>query len=362
MADETYASAELASALRDDPGEYVHEWAGLIDDRETLEYLIYLDHLWDVPVEETEMGKEIISKAATETIDESVRAGNVSQMKAATGMTSNGSSEGEFFWEVASRLAHEGTIGLVFGSPGSGKTAKMLDVGMAWKGQTNGRIFGNITASVLNDEFYSDQEMFEVMASFKGQSLALIDEVAQELDGMGSRNQQATEFCNRMRMIRKLKEEHGPYAKRGSALLVSHTRNGTAKDIRRMASFAIEVPNKRSPDQVVLLESKDGSDEWTKHDSYSGITDTDAKYDEHQASEFRITEDDDESLSSDSDDGQNDRKRAIGDIIALKEQDDPPTNAEIADIVKERYDNIDWSGNWVGKLYRREKGEDNEES
>jgi len=352
MADETYASAELASALRDDPGEYVREWAGLIDDRETLEYLIYLDHLWDVPVEETEMGRQIISKAATETIDESVRQGNVSQMKAATGMTNNSSNEGEFFWEIASRLAHEGTIGLVFGSPGSGKTAKMLDVGMAWKGRTNGRIFGNITADVLDNEFYSDREMFEVMASFNGQSLGLIDEVAQELDGMGSRNTQATEFCNRMRMIRKREKEHGPFAKRGSALLVAHTRNGTAKDIRRMASFAIEIPNKRNPGQVVLLDSKDGSDEWNRYDSYSGITDTDAEYDEHQASEFEITDDEgqDDEYPHRPDNWEEIRlamKRHIEDdmtlVDALDHSEIGPSDPSTLSKWKSRYENESWT-------------------
>lgn len=187
----------------------------------------------------------------------------------------------------------------MFGSPGSGKTAKMLDAGMAWKGRTGGRIFGNVSADILDDTFYSDKEMFEKMASFQGQSLVLIDEVAQELDGLGSRSKQATEFVNRLRMIRKLEERHGPYAKRGSALLVAHTRNGTAKDIRRMASFAIEIPNKNRRGSAVVLNSKDGSDEFSRHESYSGISDTDADYKEHQASEFEITAADDDSNSDD---------------------------------------------------------------
>jgi len=291
MADETYAAAELASKLRNEPGEHVSPYAGLVDNRRDLELLQRLDRHLSVPVEETAAGREILSRAATQTIDESVRNGNVSQMKSATGMTTNESDEGSFFWHIAGRLSNEGTVGLVFGSPGSGKTAKMLDAGMAWKGRTGGRIFGNVSADILDDTFYSDSEMFEKMASFQGQSLVLIDEVAQELDGLGSRSKQATEFVNRLRMIRKLEERHGPYAKRGSALLVAHTRNGTAKDIRRMASFAIEIPNKNRKGSVVVLNSKDGSDEFSRHESYSGISDTDADYKEHQASKFEIISD-----------------------------------------------------------------------
>jgi len=292
MADETYAAAELATELRTEPGKHVAKWAGLVDDRDDLKTLIRLDKSLDVPVETTTVGRSILDRAATETVDEAVRGGNVSQMKAATGMNRNNSDEGTFFWEIGRRLMQEGTIGLVFGSPGSGKTAKMLDAGMTWKGRTNGRIFGNLESDILDGEFRSDREMFEQMASFQGKSLALIDEVASSLDGMNTRSKQATEFVNRLRMIRKLDKDHGPYAKRGSALLVAHTRNGTAKDIRRMASFGIEVPNKRNRDKAVLLESKDGSDEWDKKESYSGISDTSANYEEHEASSFEVTDPD----------------------------------------------------------------------
>lgn len=290
MADETYAAAELATSLRTEPGEHVSKWAGLVDDKEDLRTLVRLEKTLEQPVENTTVGRMILDRAATETVDNAVRGGNVSQMKAATGMTGNSSDEGTFFWEVGRRLKQEGTIGLVFGSPGSGKTAKMLDAGMTWKGRTNGRIFGNVESDILDGTFSSDREMFELMAEYQGQSLALIDEVASSLDGMGSRSKQATEFVNRLRMIRKLDKDHGPYAKRGSALLVAHTRNGTAKDLRRMASFGISVPNKRNRDKAVVLESKDGSDEWDRYESYSGITDTDATYSEHEASSFEITE------------------------------------------------------------------------
>lgn len=47
----------------------------------------------------------------------------------------------------------------------------------------------------------------------------------------------------------------------------------------------------------MLLNSKDGSDEWSRHASYAGISDTTATYNEHQASEFEISEDSEESVS-----------------------------------------------------------------
>jgi len=78
-------------------------------------------------------------------------------------------------------------------------------------------------------QIHSDVDMLETMASIDGPVLALLDEIAQKLSGFGSGNKAAEKFSDRSLFIRKMEEQHGQYPKRGSMLLVGHTRNKTAK-------------------------------------------------------------------------------------------------------------------------------------
>lgn len=343
-----FASAELGSTLRGkEPSEHIRSFAGLIDDPGTMRLLNYYDSLFDEPIEDTELGRLIIQNAATETIDDAVRGGGISQMKAATGLTGHESDGGEFYSEAASRLEHEGAIGLVFGAPGSGKTAATIDVARAWKIRTGGSIIGNTTWSGFDDHFSSDREMLEAMASMKGPVLAVVDEVAQELSGFGSGNKQAEAFSDSLLFIRKKEEKYGEYAKKGSALLVGHTRTKTAKSIRRVASFAVEKPSRSRPDKARLLESEGGKDEWEEEDDYIGLTDTSADYPEHQPSEFEVVEsyDDDGEDGETVDESEIERREAIRTAIRLVESQEM-TYAEAGDVVGYSDSTV---GNWMQK-------------
>jgi len=335
-----YAAAELATALRDEPGEPVRSWAGLIDDKQTLRYLNYLDDRLDQPIEETERGKRIIANAATETIDESVRAGNVSQMKTATGLTNQSEQKERFFVEVADRLTHEGAVGLVFGSPGSGKTSLVLDTANVWRAVTGGKVIANVDWEGADGQFYSDDEMLETMASHQGPVLAVLDEVAQELSGFGTGSKKAEAFSDSLLFIRKRQEEHGEYAKRGSVLSVAHTRTKTAKEIRRVASFAVEKPDKTRPDKARILESEGGKDEWDELATYQGLTDTAETYDEYQASDFEVSEDYDSDDDGDDSGLSADKKASIQSAIVLT-QAQGLTYDDAADAVG-------YSSSWVG--------------
>jgi energy-coupling factor transporter ATP-binding protein EcfA2 len=304
-----YAAAELASELRDEPGDHVRPWAGLIDDRETLELLNYLDMVTERDLEDTRLGNEIIDNVATSTVDEAVRSGNVSQMKAATGLTNQSEKKERFFVEIADRLTHEGAVGLVFGSPGSGKTSLVLDTANVWRAVTGGKVIANVDWEGADAQFYSDDEMLETMASYQGPVLAVLDEVAQELSGFGTGSKKAEAFSDSLLFIRKRQEEHGEYAKRGSVLSVAHTRTKTAKEIRRVASFAVEKPDKTRPDRARILESEGGKDEWQELSTYQGITDTAETYDEYQASEFEVSEEYDE--DDEGGDSASDKQEAI---------------------------------------------------
>ena len=349
-----YASAELGTELRgDDPGRNVRSFAGLVDDEQTLKLLNYYDGLIPEPIEETEIGQLIIQNAATETIDAAVRNGAVSHMKAATGLTGQQREGGDLYGEAADRLADEGAIGLVLGSPGSGKTSLTIDVARAWQVRTGGAIIGNTSWDGFDGQFSSDREMLELMAGTQGPVLAIIDEVAQELSGFGSGSKQAEAFSDSLLFIRKRQEQHGEYAKKGSALLVGHTRTKTAKSIRRVSSFGIEKPSRSNPDKARLLESEGGQDKWDELATYQGLTDTAANYREYEPSGFEIIEgmdDDDDRDDLDGDDLK--RQEAIRTTIRAIEQG--RTYKEAAELVG-------YSTSWVGdRMKEYKKGEHSE--
>jgi len=338
-----YAAAELGSKLRgEDPGENVRSFAGLVDDRRTLRLLNYYDGLIDEPIEDTEIGRLIIQNAATRTIDEAVRHGSVSQMKSATGLTGQERDGGDLYADAAAELTHEGAIGLVFGSPGAGKTATTLDVAQAWKVRTGGALIGNTSWDGFDRVVRSDREMLEAMAEIEGPVLALLDEIAQELSGFGSGNKAAEQFSDSLLFIRKKEAKHGPYPKRGSVLLVGHTRTKTAKSIRRVASFAINKPSRSDPGIARLLESEGGKDEFEEAGDYKGLTDTAETYPEHEASEFAIVMEDD-----DDDDGLDAESVAKNTEIrtAIKQAQSGMPYKEIAS-------GLSYSSDWVGKVYR----------
>jgi hypothetical protein len=138
--------------------------------------------------------------------------------------------------------------------------------------------------------FSSDTEMLEAMGTIEGPVLALIDEVAQELSGFGEGSKDAEAFSDALLSIRKRERRHGKHAKRGSALLVGHTRKKVAKSIRRVASFGIEKPHRDQPDKARLLDSEGGKDTWDEAGTFAGLTDTADNYAEYEASEFSIEE------------------------------------------------------------------------
>ena len=310
-----YAAAEAATELRDDPSEWVRNWSQLIDDHEVLAVLNRADNVLDEPVEETRMGREIIEMAATETVDRATRDGNVSQLKALTGLTNQSENKERFFTEVGDRLTYEGAVGLVFGATGSGKTSTMIDAAVVWRAITGGTVIANIDWDGADGQFASDREMLELMASHEGPVLALLDEIAQDLSGFGTGSKEAEAFTDSLLFIRKKEAEHGPYAKRGSVLAVAHTRTKTAKEIRRLASFGIEKPDKTRPHMARILESEGGKDEWQELNTYQGITDTAESYNEYDASEFAVTIDYDEDDDNKETDTQ--RQQAIERALEL---------------------------------------------
>lgn len=346
----SYAAAELGSKLRgEEPGRNVRDFAGLVDDPATLRLLNYYDSLLEEPIEDTQIGKLILKNAATETIDEAVRAGSVSQMKNATGLTGNTQDGGDLYRDAAEQLSYEGSIGLVFGSPGSGKTASTLDIARAWQIRTGGVLIGNTSWEGFDQVVHSDEEMLEAMAAVEEPVLAVLDEIAQELSGFGSGNKAAEQFSDSLLFIRKREEQHGEYAKRGSVLLIGHTRTKTAKSLRRVASFAINKPSRSDPGIARLLRSEGGKDDFEPAAEYQGVTDTAETYPEREASSFNIVMKDDE----DDEDGSESLEPSKADHIRLsiKMCERGLSYAEIAE-------DVPYGEDWVGKIYRGWRDQD----
>ncbi|QKY20600.1 ATP-binding protein [Halolamina sp. CBA1230] len=308
-----YAAAQGREFLRDElqgkSNEFIREFAGLVDDPEVLDLLNYYCSLWrDEPEDflEIPIGREILQNAATRTTDRAFRDGNVSQLQGMVGLTNQNGDGQDLIGRAAKSLTNEGAIGLVLGPPGAGKTALTLDVARAWGARTGGLIISNTDWEGADKVVNSDMEMLEAMAEYDGPVLALIDETAQELSGYGTESKKAEAFANALTFVRKAEEDHGPYAKKGSVLMVNHTRMRTAASFRRLATFALEKPSRDDPSTVRYIETEGGQDDLDSADeqTYQGVTDSREKYAEHEASSFEITlhEDDSEGDDVDPDD------------------------------------------------------------
>jgi len=297
-----FAAAELGTEYRGGPAEHVRPFAGLVDDEEIVALLNHYDSLLDEDIENTRLGKQILSNEMTETVERAVQRGNVSQMKNAMGLTNNTKDEQELLSDVSDRLATEGTIGLVIGSPGSGKTALSLDVARMWAAVTGGTLIGNTEWEGFSEVVTSDQQMLEAMGSTEGQVLAVIDETAQDLSGFGEGMKPAEEFSDALTFVRKREQSHGPHAKQGSVLMISHTLTKVAKPFRDMAMFAVRKPTNNAKQRAVMMDSRSDSDDFEELYSVKTLTDTTEDYREHESSEFKIhgvTDDD----STEGDDG-----------------------------------------------------------
>lgn len=353
-----YAAAEgrdyLANELREKSPKFVREFAGLIDDRETLRLLNYYCSLYADKGEDfldTRLGETIVANASTETIDDAFRAGNISQLKGMTGLTSQTRDGDDLLSDGAKRLSQEGSIGLVLGPPGSGKTALTLDVARVWAARTGGVLLGNTSWEGFDFVVKSDKELLNKMGHTEGPVLAIIDETAQELSGFGEGNKRAEEFSDSLTFVRKKEESHGPYAKKGSVLMVNHTRTKTAKCFRDLCTFAIEKPSRNDPGRARLLDSDGGKDTFDEQYTAKGISDTRESYSEHEASSFEIVGSGGSEDSEDSGPNIADvrRQEAIRTVVFAVDMKDMS--------YKEAAQLVDYSKEWVGKIYREYRDE-----
>jgi hypothetical protein len=242
----------------------------------------------------------------------------------------------------------------MWGYPGSGKTALSLDIARVWSALTGGSVIGNTRWDGYDQVVMSDEEMLEAMASIRGPVLAVIDETAQDLSGFGSDMKPAEEFSNALTMVRKREGAHGPYAKRGSVFMVSHTKTKVAKAFRDLAMFAVEKPTNQDPGRAILLSSQSDSDNFEVEYPVSGLSDTNEQYDEHEASEFVIhgIDDEDTEANEEESDDTVDREEIVRDhqikmAVEAYAADPDASYREIAESP-----GIKYAKDWVGDRIR----------
>jgi hypothetical protein len=299
--DAAYAAGQAREFLRGElegkPNRYHHAFAGLLDDPDLVRWLAYQCSLWAADgrdYTQTDEFERIMRSAASVSLDEAFREGNISQLQGSIGLVNQSGDAADALAEIVRRLAHEGTIAVVTGPPGAGKTATVLDVVRAWVARTGGRAIGNVGWEGFDATVDTDLELLEAMAAEEGQALGVIDEAAQDLTGRGADSVQAETFCNRSLLIRKQEADHGPHAKRGSLILVGHNWRRLNAPTRRLCTLVVAKPSRADPGKVVLYESPGGEDERSKIGEFVGLTDTRETYPEHEASEFRVVLEDEE--------------------------------------------------------------------
>jgi energy-coupling factor transporter ATP-binding protein EcfA2 len=352
--DTVYASAEmrefLANSLEGKSNEWIREFAGLIDDKATLDWLNLYCGIYEERGQnflDTHVARQVVRSAATTMTDEAFREGNVSQLKGAVGLTNSGQDGGEAIMDAARRLADEGAIYLVLGPPGSGKTAFALDVMRATGAITGGKIQANLDWDGADEQCSTSREMLDGMANHDGPVFQLIDEAGQSLTSKGAEQQVSDQFVKSLKYIRK-REDGDRYPKRGSVLLIGHTEKDTAAEIRRLASGAFVKTSRQDPGRVVFKESEGGADRLEQVAEYKGVTDTRERYNEHEASHFEVVLDDvDESEDTGPTADDVRRQEAIATTIRLCQPwgDDGHSYSEAAEIVG-------YSDSWVGDRVR----------
>jgi energy-coupling factor transporter ATP-binding protein EcfA2 len=286
----------LRGALKEKPNEWIRQFAGLVDDPEVLDLLNYYCGLYSERGDnflDTHVGRLMLRDAATRMADDAFHEGNVSQLQGMVGLTKSTRDGSEAIVQAARRLADEGAIYLVLGPPGSGKTSFALDILRVWGSLTGGAILSNVAWEGADEITTDSKAMLDGMADRDGPVLQLIDEAGQNLTSRGTDQQVTDQFTKSLKLVRK-KEAGDRYAKRGSVLLIGHTRKDTAAEIRRLASGAFIKPSRYDPGKVVFYESDGTADRLEQTDEFEGVTDTREKYDEHEASEFRVVTDDEE--------------------------------------------------------------------
>lgn len=349
-----YAAAQgrefLRNQLADKENSWIFEYAGLIDDAETLDLLNYYCGLFEDTGDnflETRLAQIIIKSAATRTTDRAYREGNVSQLQGMVGLVGRGEDGKQALSEIAERLADEGMICFIVGPPGSGKTALMADVTRVWGALTGGQVYSNLVWEGADKTVTTDREMFEAMAHYEGPTLGALDELSQELTGRGKQASQAEKFAKALTLVRKKESKHGPYAKRGSVVGVAHTKKRLAPSLRRMATLVVQKPSRKDPGRLILYESEGGSDDLTEIGQYRGLTDTRERYNQHEASSFDVlgdVEDDGDETEAPPDPDEVRREAAIETAVkAVKPwTDEGMSYREAASLVP-------FSSSWVGE-------------
>lgn len=352
----TYASGLLRETLEgavEGKSLDAEEWAGTVDEtRETA--LLHFSSLYRERGEsfaDTPLARLLKTNGQTAEVRRATDEGNPGKTQAFVGLHREEREASRALVEVAEQVAREGTIAAINGPPGAGKTATMLDITRIVGALTGCRIVTNASWSAADEIVRTDVEMLEAMAAEEGPSLGVIDEANDAgLTGRGAEASDAETFATRMTKIRKRQEEHGPHAKQGSLLYVSHNWSRMNKPSREMTTLSISKPSPADKGRLVLYESDGDSDSRRQIAEYTGLTDTREDYSEWDAADFRVADESEETGAQEQGPTPEElrrREKIESAVRAYAPWDDDVSRsyAEVGSIVGR-------SESWVGKVIR----------
>jgi hypothetical protein len=358
--DPAYAAGQARTYLRGelegrDP-KFIREFAGLVQDPETLDYLNYMCSLFaddEKDYLDTPDARDILQGSATATTDEAFEFGNVSQLQGIVGLVNQSEDGEQAILRMAQALAIEGMVALTLGPPGSGKTTLCGDVAMAWKATTGGVIVSNSKNFEGTDLYVTtDAEAKEAMGSTPKPCLLFVDELSKKLTSRGDDQQAADAFAKTLKFMRKRQQE-GAHPSRASFIGVGHTVKDTAAELRRLATLVAQKPSMEDKGKVRIFESEGGEDRLEDPTEYQGLTDSSFNTDEHEPSTFTVGLEDDDDQEDDPDPDTVRKEEAIA--TAIRAVSSGMTYSDAAELVP-------YGKSWVGNRWKefRDDGQHSE--
>jgi hypothetical protein len=340
---QTFTAAQLREHLKRDEVAELHPHAGLVDDDRVLALLNHYATAFraaddpDLPerVEDLTLYQEVLMNAATETTTEAVQSGAVSPMQFSVGFVENSDDRQTGLTRILEEMRYEAFIGLVKGSPGTGKTATAINLAHAHAIHNGAEIATNIAsweAAHYHVETYG--ELVDVLADTSGRVLMVLDEADNHLTGRGGDASKAAELAKKLKLVRK---------DQGDVLFIGQTNKGLHPELRQLLSLVIEKPSRRDKGRANVFRELTNSGPNDQLMTVKGLTDARFEYQTYEESTWSWQGlDDEDSEEAPDPDAVRKREHVATVLRAVQpwDEDSGMTHSDAAELVP-------WSASWV---------------
>ncbi|MCY4731165.1 ATP-binding protein [Natronomonas gomsonensis] len=337
-----YAAALLNKHITEGDDEVLLPHAGLVQNADSREALNFASALYDpddsdmpADFEDTRYYKMAVSSAATDTATEAVSEGNVSQMQFAVGMVDHSEGRQVGLSRLMEEMSYEAYIGLIKGSPGTGKTALAINIAHTHAVFNGAEIATNIEEWAGADHYVTTYgELVDVLESTSGRVIMVLDEADNHLTGRGGDAQKAADLAKKIKLIRK---------QQGDILFVGQTNKGLHPELRELLSLVIEKPSRRDKGRAVVYQRMSNNGPRDKLFEMKGLTDAKFEYDTYEESGWSWEGLDDDDDGDDEDVEAVEKRKDIETVLRAKMRGD--THPQAAELVEH-------GRGWVGSRWR----------